>query len=306
MVLVNVLGCAAYPDAYPFTEINTTCENSQGMGWVAVMFFVVTKLVGGLVLTTLLVAFVIQAFTEVHDALKDETEDLKKIKIFQKRAEDAGFLWFVGKARVRKMRELFGLIDVDGMGTLDQQEANAFLKYLCTAYLQITIVEETAEDTMSALYLLVDPDGSADHSFSEFVGLLLIAKMTEAKAAVALGQTVRVDSLRNGGTNDPSDLSPLLRATPKASPHAGAQRVPKKTTPLTILKGTELDRKRLDRTDLNLEIQNGSLNGSRNNSKNGSPRTGNSSIRNSKTREDTLSAPRYVSTDSASSEPVWK
>ena len=37
------------------------------------------------------------------------------------------------------------------------------------------------EDNLDAVYMMLDPDGSADHSFSEFVSILVVAKVSKAK-----------------------------------------------------------------------------------------------------------------------------
>ena len=64
MVMPNVLGCAAYPDA-PRLGDDKCDPDVLGLGWVAFVYFASTKLAGSMVLTTLLVGFVIQVWTSL-------------------------------------------------------------------------------------------------------------------------------------------------------------------------------------------------------------------------------------------------
>lgn len=80
MLMINVVGCAEYPDGYPFGGAGVPqCTTSKGMGWIAVAYFVIGKVVGTLVLTSLVIGFVIQAFAEVYDIIKNEWKEDKKI-----------------------------------------------------------------------------------------------------------------------------------------------------------------------------------------------------------------------------------
>ena len=45
-------------------------------------------------------------------------------------ASQEGLPWFVTRRRQENMRALFGIIDADGQGTLDHDEANAFLAHM--------------------------------------------------------------------------------------------------------------------------------------------------------------------------------
>ena len=63
------------------------------------------------------------------------------------RAEGEGLGWFVSRRRQEAMRGVFGVIDADGQGTLDHEEANSFLSYICTAYMGI----DTAKVTVTNL-----------------------------------------------------------------------------------------------------------------------------------------------------------
>ena len=167
-------GEAAHPDM--------ACDiDEPGLGWVAVIYFLIAKVIGGFILVTLLVSFVISSYSEVYEARMDEAQDKAKIENYRRRAQEQGISWFVTPKRVQRMQKVFDLIDVDRLGTIDIQEASSFLKFLLSTYMDIKFPEDQdqSEDMLMAFFAMLDPDGSNDNPFSEFVGWLCIAKLAQ-------------------------------------------------------------------------------------------------------------------------------
>ena len=138
-----------------------------GAGWIGVAYFVVTKVIGNLVLTTLLISFVIQAFryisfviqalflpfqppplpnpapSEVHDRTKEEEAEKAKIKLFKnnvmqrfvidqvtgdgKGVRIPWFKDFVRPERIMQMRRVF-----DELGK--SSTTNAYTNYRACTY----------------------------------------------------------------------------------------------------------------------------------------------------------------------------
>ena len=57
-------GCDVYPGGYPFVREGTDlqCTEPQGHGWMAVVFFGFSVIIGGLILPTVLVGIVAISF----------------------------------------------------------------------------------------------------------------------------------------------------------------------------------------------------------------------------------------------------
>ena len=151
-------------------------------------YFVVSRIIGELVLATLLIGFVIQAFSEVHARTKEEEEERAKIERFVRNVEkryaveseeghtEAIFGWFLEPKRLKLMKQLFDKLDIDGGGTLDVREAFSFYRLVLKQYFamdfQGVVTSSGGNDEkldemdvrdmerINAVYQLFDKDGS--------------------------------------------------------------------------------------------------------------------------------------------------
>ena len=75
-------GCDAYPGGYPFVRngVELQCTDPQGQGWLAALFFVLSVVIGGLILPTVLVGIVAISFEHAWQVRE----------VAQIRAQDSG------------------------------------------------------------------------------------------------------------------------------------------------------------------------------------------------------------------------
>ena len=215
--------------------------DEPGLGWVAVIYFVVAKIIGSFILVTLLVSFVISSYSEVYEARMEEAKDKRKINDFRRRAQEQGISWFVTPKRVQRMQKVFDLIDIDGLGTIDIMEASSFLKFLFSTYMDIKFPEDQdqSEDMLMAFFAMLDPDGSNDNSFSEFVGWLMIAKLAQLQVAARKGARARARGRRGG-----AEGATHARTQEHARTRMCAHTYPPRNTQEVALKGQNV---RMDR-----------------------------------------------------------
>ena len=89
MVLPNIYGCGVYELPGPPID-NPYCDpNTLGKGWVGIAYFVFARIAGALVLTTLLVGFVIQAFSEIYEAEDEVADEAGRLARFVRNADKA-------------------------------------------------------------------------------------------------------------------------------------------------------------------------------------------------------------------------
>ena len=224
ILYINMLGCAEY--AYdmklpsdeshegfteskerkfktpwvPFDGMAMPCNETKGMGWVAVLYFVFVIMLGAMVLPTLLIGVISLSFDETTKKMRDEKKEqvkTEKIMQFASRWENDN-KWvdhFITMHQMDELRILFQEINFDGDGGVCEQELLPFLELVCTLFLKEIPLDKLktsecgsrAQCTRGfshavplshprAVFMIADRDQSGDMGWSEFLWFVTFLK----------------------------------------------------------------------------------------------------------------------------------
>ena len=120
---INVYGCSEYPLGYPMVSniSEFTCDNNSPMGWVAVVFMVVTIIVGGLVLPSVLVGIVSISFEQSWNQYAEEVVKNSMLDLIVSQISAELPNWW-SEDRLLLMKMVYQMLDHDNQGSLDVGE----------------------------------------------------------------------------------------------------------------------------------------------------------------------------------------
>ena len=104
---IQMYGCANY--AAPI------CTNSQEFGFFAALFFVVFVVIGSLVMLNLFVGV-------ISTSMEQAADELEKERLLEDEVEEISSQYSVSAESMAMYREVFGLLDVDGGGSIADEE----------------------------------------------------------------------------------------------------------------------------------------------------------------------------------------
>lgn len=168
VMYVNAFGCTKYP-SQDRIDNEPSCPNPYAYGWVAVLFFGVVVLIGGVLLPTLMVALITACTDVATRAVRTELETLKAM-----REETAKHPEFYTASRVKLMAELFKYVDTDGSGALSFSEVYPLMAVVDDVFMR-------KPEVASHLFLVVDVDSSGYVEIDEFMHLFRNVNQVIAK-----------------------------------------------------------------------------------------------------------------------------
>ena len=163
VMYINMFGC----DKYGYDAMLKKCVAPRALGYLAVAYFVLFTLIGALVLLNLFVGVITMNMEEAGAKYREEVA-------LEARVAEVAALAELSEAQVELYRDVFGMLDLDGGGTISLEELRIGLN---AAGLRPT--EARLRSMMSA----VDADDTGEVDFCEFVQFMLSAG--EEKADVA-------------------------------------------------------------------------------------------------------------------------
>ena len=130
------------------------CEPAP-LGWWAGAFFVFVAVFGGLLLPTVLIGVISIAFDESRRHLEEEKAHERAVEKILAHAEQWGDD-FVTEDQVYNLRVLFEALQDDEAGRMSEENAIAFLSYVCATYLT-----PASEDHLRGIYREIDLSGNS-------------------------------------------------------------------------------------------------------------------------------------------------
>jgi len=165
IMYINMYGCDKYASNGMNDEEMYKCTNPQAFGFLALMYFWMFELIGALVLLTLFVGVVTTAMDEATEEQKERKEELIRVS---EEVNSAG----LSTDTIDLFRAIFHRLDLDGDGTIDNQEMSMGLNKVN----QRSSLDsgngtsgELTQEHIAAMIAQVDTDGDGSINFTEFM-----------------------------------------------------------------------------------------------------------------------------------------
>ena len=180
IMYINVYGCKifGYSDTMDDALGGHGCGSEQALekGSVdasviyngspfATIYFLVFIMIGALVLLTLFVGVVT---TSMEEATADMKEALEIEEEVQKVAAEEG----LDKEQVEMYRTVFGILDLDGGGSIEEDELKIGLE---------AIDRCPSDEELQAILLEVDESGDGEVDFAEFLQFMMVVKRRQSE-----------------------------------------------------------------------------------------------------------------------------
>mmetsp|Transcript_21158 Transcript_21158/g.44099 ORF Transcript_21158/g.44099 Transcript_21158/m.44099 type:complete len:456 (+) Transcript_21158:598-1965(+) len=131
-----------------------------GNGTLGSLYFLIFIMIGALVLLTLFVGVVTTSMEEATADMKEAQEIEEEV---QKVAEEEG----LDKDQVEMYRTVFGILDLDGGGSIEEDELKIGLE---------AIDRCPSDQELKAMLLEVDESGDGEVDFAEFLQFMMVVK----------------------------------------------------------------------------------------------------------------------------------
>jgi len=178
VMYINMYGC----HQYGYDEWPEKCKNPSQNFFISVCYFFVFIIIGALVLFSLFIGVVTTSMEEATAEMKTNQEVNEKVDQLQEK-------YSLSDSCVAMYREVFKMFDMDGSGTIEEEELGIGLRL---------IGKRPEEAELQELIRRVDKDNSGEIDFSEFLEFMIITreKMNEGKEKK--NTTKRNSMLRRG------------------------------------------------------------------------------------------------------------
>ena len=155
---------------------------------VSGVYFLVFIMVGALVLLTLFVGVVT---TSMEEATGDMKEALEIEEEVERVAEEEG----LNKEQVDMYRTVFGILDLDGGGSIEEDELKIGLG---------AIGRCPSDEELKAMLLEVDESGDGEVDFAEFLQFMMVVKRAQVqrRETMALEAEAEAEKLRRESAKD--------------------------------------------------------------------------------------------------------
>ena len=175
IMYINQFGCINYgystPSQMAMCNIGGAVEGETKFEGLSTAFFVVFVIICGLVLMTLFIGVVTTAMDEAQQDQKEEQEIMERAKEY---ATENG----IGDEALDAYIEVFGMLDIDGGGTIEEEELKIGLQ---------SIGKNKTDAEIRAMMNEVDEDESGEIDLAEFVEFMdVMAKKAAARRAAGL------------------------------------------------------------------------------------------------------------------------
>mmetsp|Transcript_10330 Transcript_10330/g.26241 ORF Transcript_10330/g.26241 Transcript_10330/m.26241 type:complete len:242 (-) Transcript_10330:95-820(-) len=153
---INMFGC----EQFGYLGMEDQCVQPYAWGLLAAIYFVLFTIVGGLVLMTLFIGVVT---TSMEEASEEQKEQMGIEQDMLKHKERLG----VSDEEIETYRAIFALLDLDGGGSIDEEE-------LALGFANSR--DRFSKDEIKRMVAQVDEDNSGEIDISEFVLFMDILK----------------------------------------------------------------------------------------------------------------------------------
>ena len=165
IMYVNMHSCQNYGYSVGPGVEEIMCKDPSAMPAFAAVFFTIFTIIAAMVLLTLFIGVVTTSMEEATERQKEAKEvEAKVIELAKEKGLDDETLGLYKK--------VFALLDIDGGGTIDEDELRIGLK---------SIGRKPSEEHMKKMMSVVDEDDSGEIDMAEFVQFMLIMKEHDEK-----------------------------------------------------------------------------------------------------------------------------
>jgi len=184
IMYINMYGCMNY--GYNYEEgianvMGCTKEDNYAFGVTAALYFFVFIILGALVLLTLFIGVVTTSMEEAQDEMKAEQDLQKQIANLQTTRQ-------INDETVELYRSVFNMLDLDGSGSIGEEELNVGLK---------SVGKRPKDEELKKMLKQVDADESGEINLAEFVMFMNNLSVSEERSGVTLtaGKELSVSGL---------------------------------------------------------------------------------------------------------------
>ncbi|GMH84050.1 hypothetical protein TL16_g09799 [Triparma laevis f. inornata] len=163
IMYINMYGC----DQYGYSAWPEYCTDPHASGAMAGIFFVIFVIIGGLVLLTLFIGVVSTSMDEAQQGQREEAEMEEKVKDLQKEKN-------IDKEEIEIYRKIFSMLDLDGGGTIEEEELRVGLE---------SIGKQPTDDELTEMLKQVDEDNSGEIDLAEFIQFMYNMKIGKSAAS---------------------------------------------------------------------------------------------------------------------------
>ncbi|GMH61800.1 hypothetical protein TL16_g03339 [Triparma laevis f. inornata] len=199
IMYINIYGCKNY--GYMDDDgMKAICNYVEypGHGLVAAIYFVIFTLLGALVLLTLFIGVICTSMEEATAARADEDELEERVKSF---ANGQG----LSDHTIENYKKVFHMLDVDGGGTIEEDELRAGLK---------SIGRNPTTEQLQNYMREVDEDDSGEIDLAEFVEFMTNMKTKNEVYAADGRKRTLIGAKGNGGQEkevNPDEHTPVQK-----------------------------------------------------------------------------------------------
>jgi Ca2+-binding EF-hand superfamily protein len=184
IMYINMYGCMNY--GYNYEEgvenvMGCTKENSEGWGVVSALFFFVFIILGALVLLTLFIGVVTTSMEEATEEMKSEQAVIKQVELIKAQRN-------VDSATIELYRTVFNMLDLDGGGSIGEDELCMGLE---------SVGKQPNDDELREMLAKVDEDNTGEIDFAEFVTFMCNLQ-DEEKGKIASQNAVNSADVTSG------------------------------------------------------------------------------------------------------------
>jgi voltage-gated sodium channel len=191
VMYINMYGCHKYGYTGWMDKLCVDPYPLEGEYWISAIYFVFFVLIGALVLLTLFIGVVSTSMDEATAQQKEEMEIEEKILEITEREG-------LTKEDVDAFRKVFGMLDLDGGGTIEEEELRVGLQ---------SVGKNPTDKEMADMLHEIDEDDSGEIDPAEFIQFMVNMRKSDqeerAKAAAGGGA---------GGTANNSDSELMLHS----------------------------------------------------------------------------------------------
>ncbi len=196
VMYINMFGC----DMFGYSGMEELCVKPVAWYSLASIYFTLFTMIGGLVLMTLFIGVVTTSMEQASQNQREQKEIEERLMIAAERHS-------LSAKMVVKYRDIFAKIDLDGGGTIDEEE-------LAIGF--IAAGQRFTKDEIKDLVAQVDDDNSGELDLAEFADFMQVyineyrARQTEAlnnevQVLEALERAASREDLDEGATETDSD-----------------------------------------------------------------------------------------------------
>lgn len=156
VMYINMYGC----DKYGYVGIEHLCTSPQSMYFGSMIYFIIFIVIGALVLLTLFIGVVTTSMEEASDEQKERVDVFERVKEIQDSLN-------ISDETIQVYKEVFATLDLDGGGTLDEDE-------LALGFVKLNL--PYTKDELKEMVALVDSDNSGEIDLAEFMGFMDILR----------------------------------------------------------------------------------------------------------------------------------